>query len=184
MSTFKQYDAELNLQYHIGASGIMDKNLWVVTSPFVYRVRSGKKGYVSIPTGYISDGASAPTITFAIVPPWGVYGQAAVLHDYLCEYGIINNLDGSGVTYINRKRADEIFLEAMEDLDVPYIQRTLMYWGVCLYRTINQIRKPRKDPIKALIIEAIQEYYSRTQSFTLDSEALGALNTKISLFKE
>lgn len=73
-----------------------------------------------IPSGYISDGASTPRILWSIIPPFGRYLKAAVIHDY----GYTNN-----PAELSRKEIDEIFLRQMLYDDVnPRLAKTMYYF--------------------------------------------------------
>ena len=87
--------------------------------PFTYIARDGES--YTTPKGFLSDGASIPKIAWSVIgSPWvGNYVGAAVIHDYLCESGIVS-----------RKKADEVFLEIMEECNVPLLKRKLIYWAV------------------------------------------------------
>lgn len=76
---------------------------------------------ISVPKGFITDLASVPRVFWSVFPPHGKYAKAAIIHDYLYEYRIFS-----------RKRADDIFLEAMEVLGVAKWRRLSMYWAVRL----------------------------------------------------
>ena len=91
----------------------------VLLRSFVVKTRSGR--VIEVPLGTITDFASVPRIFWRIIPPWGSYSPAAVVHDWLYQSGIVE-----------RKEADDIFLELMERLDVPKWDRTMMYWAVRL----------------------------------------------------
>jgi len=71
---------------------------------------------IVVPTGFETDFASIPRIFWRVVPPWGRYSPAAVVHDYL--YATAPGL---------RKRADKVFLEHMKALGVNWITRKVMY---------------------------------------------------------
>ena len=43
---------------------------------------------ITVPAGFTTDLASTPRITWAFFPRWGRYAEAAVVHDYLCIYGL------------------------------------------------------------------------------------------------
>jgi len=73
----------------------------------------------TIPTGFVTDFASVPRIFWRIVPPWGRYFPAAVVHDYL--YSIQDR---------PREAADKIFLLIMKALRIPCWRRYPMYLGV------------------------------------------------------
>jgi hypothetical protein len=74
----------------------------------------------TVPAGFLTDLASIPRLLWTpLGHPAGRYAQAAVLHDWLLD-----------VAAVPRARADRIFLEAMQVLGVPSLQRWLMYAGV------------------------------------------------------
>ena len=74
---------------------------------------------VTIPTGFVTDGASIPWFLWSILPPFGPYLPAAAAHDFLYF-----------AATFSRKGADQIFLRIMEDLEVPLWKRRIMYRGV------------------------------------------------------
>jgi len=87
---------------------------------FEYHVGSEESpDVIYVPAGFRTDFASVPRIFWRIVPPVGLYGKAAVIHDYL--YATKSR---------TRAEADAIFLEAMEVLGVPKFQREVMYRAV------------------------------------------------------
>ncbi len=79
--------------------------------------------------GFRTDFASVPRVLWSIIPPNGLYGKAAVVHDYLCETKIVS-----------RKNADKIFLEAMKVLGVSWWKRNLMYRSVRAYSIAMRIK--------------------------------------------
>ena len=81
-----------------------------------------------IPAGFVTDFASSPRLFWPIVSPWGRWGKAAIIHDFLYQ-----RWGGKPRILDMRKVADEIFLEAMEVLGVAPWRRKLMYWGVRLF---------------------------------------------------
>jgi len=96
---------------------------WKLIEPFEYHVGSlGSNERISVPPGFKTDFASVPRLLWTIIPPWGNYGKAAVIHDYCYS-----------MAQYSRLRSDEIFLEAMEVLKVPHWKRKLMYHAVRLY---------------------------------------------------
>lgn len=95
-------------------SPLSDGQTWVLLKDFGYDVKEEGSGEViDVPVGFKTDFASVPRIFWAILPRWGRYGNAAVIHDY-CYWS---------QTY-SRKVSDQIFLEAMGVLGVPVIQKT------------------------------------------------------------
>ena len=100
---------------------LLDGIRWRVMESFEYHIGSKDSGeVVKIPKDFLTDFASIPKIFWSIIGgPWGKYGYAAILHDYLYTVGIYS-----------RKRTDQIFLEAMKVLKVSWWKRKLMYYAV------------------------------------------------------
>ncbi|MCW5223489.1 DUF1353 domain-containing protein [Verminephrobacter aporrectodeae subsp. tuberculatae] len=102
---------------------MLDNYQWQLLTAFEYHVGALPGATViRIPAGTITDLASVPRLLWAIFPPHGRYAKAAIVHDYLYKEAI-----GS------KAFADQVFLEAMQVLDVPRWRRVLMYWTVCLF---------------------------------------------------
>lgn len=80
---------------------------------------------IKIPTGFNTDLASVPKIFWPILPPFGKYTNAAIIHDFL--YSKYN------LTDINRKEADRMFLKIMKFYKVNNIKRHLIYLAVRLF---------------------------------------------------
>ena len=74
---------------------------------------------ITVPEGFITDFASVPRVVWWLLPPWGQYGKAAVVHDFLYR-----------AKPWPRKRCDQIFLEGMQTLGVGWATRTTMYSAV------------------------------------------------------
>lgn len=74
---------------------------------------------ITIPAGYVTDFASVPKCLWSLLPPIGKHNEAALVHDYLYD-----NKIGT------RKRADDLFLAMMEDSNVHWLPRYVMYYGV------------------------------------------------------
>ncbi len=92
-----------------------------VHTKFTYRDRDWN---FMVPAGFVSDGASIPKILWPVIGgPWGRYGKAAVLHDFLYQRW------GRG-SPLARREADRVFFRAMKLLGVKPWRRNLMYWGV------------------------------------------------------
>jgi hypothetical protein len=75
----------------------------------------------TIPAGFLTDFASVPRCFWNLMPPFGKYTPAAVLHDWLYQNGIVT-----------RAQADKVFFDCMTSLEVPSWQRSLMYAGLRL----------------------------------------------------
>lgn len=131
-TSFKRFSADAMLTYAPEESKILGKDHWRVMNPFRYYIDDKySTRWVYVPEGYLTDGASVPRIFWNLVPPWGIYGQAAIVHDYLYEFLSIT-VDGAPVS-ITRRQADKIFLEAMKVLGVPAYLRYTMYSAVFLF---------------------------------------------------
>ncbi len=97
-----------------------DGRTFTLTSAFVYiegDQATGKK--IEVPAGFVTDFASVPQIFWNVLPPWGRYGKAAVLHDYLYATALFE-----------RSRCDKILLEAMGVLGVSWITRWTIFLAV------------------------------------------------------
>jgi hypothetical protein len=90
---------------------------------FSYDVGSeGSGDTITVPEGFQTDFASVPRLFWWIIPTWGSYGNAAVIHDFLYQNGLRT-----------RKEADDIFLEAMGVLGTSWLTRHIMYWAVRIF---------------------------------------------------
>ena len=116
---------------------IDNSSYWTVLSPLTYTTNDNIK--ITAPKGFNTNFASTPRIFWSLVPPWGKYGKAVILHDYLYYSGLYS-----------KKNADLIFLEAMETLNVVKWKRYAMYYSVKNFGFIawNQNEKRRKNDIK------------------------------------
>jgi len=81
-------------------------------------------GTVTIPTGFITDGASIPKVFWSILYPFGPYFPAALVHDYL--YSKASNQ----FFHVSRETADKIFKEAMFNIGIGWITRETIYRAV------------------------------------------------------
>lgn len=101
-------------------SPLADGKTWLVMRPFGYEVGAkGSGDSVEVAVGFQTDFASIPRPFWVLLPKWGTYGNATVIHDWL---------------YWERARpradADAIFLEAMGVLGVRWLVKYSMYWAV------------------------------------------------------
>ena len=106
--------------------------LWEVEKDFTYVI--GKKNFVKVPKGFITDLASIPRVFWSIFPPDGNYTQAAVLHDYLYQMNLFI-----------RKECDGIFLQAMKILKVPLWKRSVMYSALRMFGWICWEKRRDED---------------------------------------
>ena len=125
-----------------------------ILEPFRYWIDELHKGpVITVTEGFITDFASVPRILWAIFPPYGRYGKSAVVHDWLYKTGMYD-----------KKRCDEIFLEAMEVRGVSWITRNTLYYAVRVFGFIawNKHRKADlANPLKSITL---------TRQFTVKDE--------------
>ena len=101
-------------------SPLADGKTWVLIQPFGYEVGAeGSGDAVDVSIGFMTDFASIPRIFWVVLPKWGKYGNAAVVHDWL--YWSQDRI---------RADADQIMFEAMGVLAVPDWKRYAIYWAV------------------------------------------------------
>jgi hypothetical protein len=98
-----------------------DGSRWQLVEPLGYR---GRHEDFEVPSGFTTDFASVPQALTWLVPRYGRYTKAAILHDYLwaqCRAGRFAWAD-----------ADGILRRTMRELDVPFVRRWLMWAAVRL----------------------------------------------------
>lgn len=102
-------------------SPLSDGKTWVVMREFGYDVGGeGSQDRITVPVGFETDFASIPRPLWIILPKWGKYGNAAVIHDWLYwEQG------GR-----SRAEADGVLLEGMAVLGVGVVVRSAIYRAV------------------------------------------------------
>ena len=94
-----------------------------LTAPFTYI--SKKHGKLTVPTGFETDGVSSPRIIWPLIGPTSKAFKISIFHDYVfskvCKYNF------------TRKEADDLMLEGMIDLEVPLIERRIVYRALRLF---------------------------------------------------
>jgi hypothetical protein len=78
-----------------------------------------------VPVHKRTDFASVPRAFVWLLPRYGRYTKAAILHDYLCSVEV-------RAGRIDRIDADGIFRQAMRELGVPFLRRWIMWAAVRL----------------------------------------------------
>lgn len=94
-----------------------DGSRWRLEEPLSY---VGREETFVVPAGFVTDFASVPQALTWLVPRYGRYTKAAILHDHLwdlCRQGRFAWVD-----------ADGLLRRSMRELDVPFLRRWLM-WG-------------------------------------------------------
>ena len=77
---------------------------------------------ITAPKGYRTDFASIPRFFHRIMPPVGIHGKAAVIHDIICDHST-----HMGYTHL---QAADIFDEGMKVLGVKKWRRKVMVQAV------------------------------------------------------
>ncbi len=116
-----------------------DYKRWIVlssagpgTPQFGYDIGAEDSGItILIPAAFETDFASIPFYGRWLIKTWGRHTNPAIIHDYLYRGGvIIQSSSGRLANAGNRKRADQIMLEAMEVMGVKKWRRLTIYWGL------------------------------------------------------
>ena len=96
-----------------------------LTYDFMYYTKIGCAPFterlIMVPRGYRTDFASIPRFLWRILPPFGPYGKAAVVHDWLCD---------ESPHSVDHITAAEIFNEGMTVLGVGRFKRWTMTQAV------------------------------------------------------
>ena len=95
-----------------------------LVQPFVVFVDHDR---LIVPEGFVSDLASVPWLFRRVLPRFGPWNAAAIVHDYLYREGEINGRE------IIQREADEIMLAVMKyNANVPRRKAYAIYAGVRL----------------------------------------------------
>ncbi|MCV2491806.1 DUF1353 domain-containing protein [Geodermatophilus sp. YIM 151500] len=108
----------------------VDERWWRTREPLVYL---GRRDRFVVPAGLLTDFATVPRVVIWLIPQFGRYTMAAVLHDWLVTEGL-----RSGV--VTSRQADGIFRRVMREQGVPVVRRWLMWAGVRL----GALTQPRR----------------------------------------
>ena len=121
-----------------------DKKRFELVEAFKYDVGSKNSGdTIVVKEGYRTDFASIPRLFWSVLPPIGLYGKAAVIHDYLCD--ICEACDYQYTPGMKtREDADKIFLEAMTVLKVKKWKQRIMYRAVRIWGTVSEWKGKRR----------------------------------------
>ena len=98
----------------------VDANHWALVDPLVYQ---GAKERFVVPAGFNTDFASVPRVVTWLIPRWGAYTLAAILHDWLADEGVLTGV-------VTARDADGIFRRVMRESGVPVLRRWMMWAGV------------------------------------------------------
>jgi hypothetical protein len=92
---------------------------WQLVDPVTYE---GNTETFVVPAGFQTDFASVPRVFVWLLPRYGKYTKAAILHDWLCARVRAGTFD--------RADADGLFRRSMRELGVPFVRRWLMWAAV------------------------------------------------------
>ncbi len=104
--------------------------LWRLVEDLTF---TGSQGDVfTVPAGYVTDFATVPRVAVWLIPRFGRWLRAAILHDYLLTdyvaHGRMSSVD-----------ADGVFRLAQRELGCSWLRRWLMWagvrWGAAFSRT-------------------------------------------------
>ncbi len=98
----------------------IDATRWILTEPLRY---VGEREEFIVPEGFVTDFATIPRIAVWLIPRFGAYTKAAILHDWL----LTERLPAGLITSVD---VDNLFRRALRELRVPPWRRTLMWTGV------------------------------------------------------
>jgi hypothetical protein len=94
---------------------------WELSEPLQY---TGNTETFVVPAGFRTDFASVPRMFVWLLPSYGRYTRAAILHDFLCDESTAGRFD--------RDDADGLFRRAMRELNVNFLRRWIMWGAVSL----------------------------------------------------
>ena len=108
-------------------------NTWQLVEPLRY---AGNTDRFIVPAGFQTDFASVPRAFVWLIPKYGRYTKAAILHDFLCTESAAGRFD--------RDDADGIFRRVMRELGVPFLRRWLMWGAVSLATQWIKLRRAHR----------------------------------------
>lgn len=100
------------------ASPFGDGDNWRLVEKLDYRIYE-TPSTITLEPGFVTDFASIPRPFWSILPTWGQYGPASIVHDFLYWD-----------QQCSREQADAIFLAAMKESHVKEPWRTIIHFAV------------------------------------------------------
>jgi hypothetical protein len=122
----------------------------LLVDALTFELTMGEGGRIQlvVPAGFISNLASVPRPLWSIVPPFGAYNRAAIIHDYLYVSG----------GECSRFLADAIFREAMHQLGIPLWRRVVMFYAVRWFGWIGFNRESLTYPEQARAEQLVEDF--------------------------
>ena len=105
---------------------------------------SKRTGFVTVPRGFKTDLASVPQLFWNIIPPFGKYDDAAVVHDWLYRTHLTS-----------RATADATLLLGMRIKRVAFWKRWVMYLAVRTFGWACWGRKARHIRLQHNFIHSV-----------------------------
>lgn len=180
---FTNFDAELEVVKDARGTELLGKAYFKVTKSFRYYLDVDNRDvWAYVPAGFLTDGASVPKPLWFILPPWGRYGQAAVLHDILCEGKTMFHSEVP--VAVSRKKADHIFRDAMKVAGVNLFERTVMFlavraWGIFGWKQ----SKKRMEKKRRLETEYMKQYGTYREPTAILSQVAKAIKKAPAAFQ-
>jgi hypothetical protein len=121
--------------------------LWEVVQPLVYH---GRLDTFVVPAGFRTDFATVPRVVVWLIPRFGRYTLAAVLHDWLVTEGLSSRA-------VSSRDADGLFRRVLRELGVPPARRWLMWCGVRWGAVVNPLRRSGwwRDAPRVLVVSVL-----------------------------
>ncbi len=96
------------------------RRTWRLARPMEYE---GESETFTVPAGYVTDLASVPRALLWLVPPYGAYTRAAILHDWLIT-------DAIPAGRITSRDTDGLFRRVMREEGVKFVPRWVLWAAV------------------------------------------------------
>lgn len=101
---------------------------WTFTHP--WQVELEYYGWVTIPKGFITDGATVPRILYWLFSPTGALFVPSLVHDYCLVNHALHTVNGP--VGVDNDTADMIFYRMLISQGTPKVTSKVAYWGVRL----------------------------------------------------
>jgi hypothetical protein len=108
----------------------VNDNTWELADALRY---VGNTDRFVVPAGFRTDFASVPRVFVWLIPKYGRYTKAAILHDFLCVEAKAGRFD--------RDDADGLFRRSMRELGVSFLRRWVMWGAVSLATQWIELRR-------------------------------------------
>jgi hypothetical protein len=131
---------------------------FVVVEPIIWRGKfDGAAVQVKTSPDFATDLASVPRFLTWLIPRYGQYTRAAIIHDYLCQQnpgpvdpGASYAAPYGPIDLRDRSDADSVFRELLHLVEVPWARRWLMWSAVTWATVVTVLRtgllRPKAAP--------------------------------------